>query len=697
MTGRTDMRAKEIAIDIGGTFTDGIALDRASGRLVVAKVPTSRHNPREGFLACLEELLRGSGFQSFSTVVHGTTLVTNTLIERNGSPVALIVSKGTEDALAIGREFRYDLYDLHQRRPEPLVGRDAIVGIPSRLDKHGESVSEITEGELEALGETVARLGIDTVAVCLLHASVNPRHERKVRDYLLSRFPDLRVSLSSDVSRAVREYERMSTVAANAYVVRRVEDYLDLLDGSLRDRGLNGHFRIMTSSGGFTSLDAAKGRPIELLESGPAGGVLGAIATATDLGISRILAFDMGGTTAKACVAVDGRAPLTELFEVDRVQRFKKGSGLPVMVSAIDLVEIGAGGGSIARANARGSFQVGPESAGAAPGPACYGKGGIEPTVTDADLALGYLDPDDFLGGSFRLDRAAAQAALAGLGERLGLDTVRAAVGIVALVNENMAGAARQHIAENGLDPRSLTLVATGGAGPVHAVEVAATVGIERVVVGTSPGAGSCLGFLGAGGRTERLRPSDRRLDELDWRELGDWIKKAESEAAEELVKGGLRRKDVTTAIEANMRYAGQGDGLWVALDKEMLARRDVAAMARAFEAHYASIFGIVIPNTRVEVATWRLAAHGPGARVTARSPSPAPEGGLSAEPGTRDIYSPARDAFVSAAVWRRDALSPGLRLTGPLIVTERETSTVVARDAEVEVAPDGALIVTLG
>jgi N-methylhydantoinase A len=496
-----------VAVDIGGTFTDGVAEATETGRIWVGKCLTTPDDPGQGVSDVIAQLLAKIGGEKPAAkvieVVHGTTLVTNTLIERKGVRTGVVVTEGCADILDVRREIRYDLYDLALELPEPLVGASKRFEVAERLDASGKSIKDLTDAEIDRLCDAVAGAELDAVGVCLLHGYVNDVHEARIVAALKKRLPKLSVCSSSRVAREIREYERMSTTVANAYVQPLMERYLGLLGERMRQAGIPGHLRIMLSSGGFTSAKSAAETPILLLESGPAAGVISAVNTALQSNIAHVLAFDMGGTTAKACVAINGTPNVEHTFETARVKRFKRGSGLPMLIPSIDLIEIGAGGGSIASIDRLGLLKVGPQSSGAVPGPACYGLGGTDPTVTDADLMLGYLDAASFLGGEMELRKDLAAAALERLGARIGLGVTETAWGIANIVNENMAAAARIHIAEKGLDPRSFTMVATGGAGPVHAAEVARKLGVGRLLCPIAAGAGSCLGLLAAPARVD--------------------------------------------------------------------------------------------------------------------------------------------------------------------------------------------------
>src|SRR5687768_14757556 len=577
-----------IAVDVGGTFTDGLAALVPGGEIWVAKSLTTPRDPGEAVTTVIADLLKqmsvvsGNGSSHVTEVVHGTTLVTNTLIERKGAATGLVVTKGTRDVLDIGREWRYDLYDLNLNLPEPLAPLDKRRELDERLDASGAIVKPLSPAELDEVLDAIGELEVEAVAVCFLHAYVNDEHEKTVAAAIRKRFPKLAVSVSSAIAREIREYERMSTTVANAYVQPLVAEYLRRLDQRVEALAPRAPLRIMVSSGGFTSGEAAAETPILLLESGPAGGVLSALNTARANGIDRILAFDMGGTTAKACVAVGGEPLIAHSFEAARVHRFKRGSGLPMLIPSIDLIEIGAGGGSIAHVNELGLLNIGPASAGADPGPACYGQGGTEPTVTDADLVLGYLNPDNFLGGEMKLRRDLAEQALSKLASALKLTTTDVAWGICNIVNENMAAAARIHIAEKGHDPREFAMVATGGAGPVHVVEVARKLQIPRVLATIAAGAGSCLGLLAAPARVDRSWSNPSLVKDIEWKRVAKVYSDLRADADGELASAGAGDA-IKWWIGAEMRYAGQGHDVSVTLPWQKLAKSTEAALMKEF------------------------------------------------------------------------------------------------------------------
>ncbi|MCA3177517.1 MAG: hydantoinase/oxoprolinase family protein [Burkholderiaceae bacterium] len=696
--------AVRIAVDIGGTFTDGIAQIDADGAILTAKELTTPQDPSLAVATVVAELLRQAGLVAEARglevlhrdVVHGTTLVTNAILERKGARTGLVVTRGTADTLRIAREMRYDLYDLDIELPEPLVDRTDVIEIDGRLDARGTELEPVSDRALEDVVAHVRERGIESLGICLLHAYLEPAHEERVARYLRHALPKLSISVSNRVANEIREYERMSTVAANAYVQPLAATYLRKLRRSLEEVGAVGPLRIMLSSGGFTSDQSAADDPIDLLESGPAGGVLSALNTAALVGVTDVLTFDMGGTTAKACVATDGAPAITYLFEAARARRFKKGSGLPILVPSIDLIEIGAGGGSIASRDALGLLKVGPQSAGAAPGPVCYGLGGHDPTVTDADLMLGYLDPDSFLGGRMRLDARLSEAAMQRLAGELGIAPMKLAQGICEVVNESMASAARVHVAEKGLDPRGLTMVATGGAGPVHAVEVAHKLGIRRILCSVAAGVGSCLGFLSAPARADRAWSNARMLHAVDSAELVRVMRHLRASAAKELAQAGVAEESMVFVIVADLRYAGQGHSIAVELSFDELDTGLAAMIARRFEQRYVQLYGQTLPGGVLQVVTWRLRGRSAQRSQEFHLEPSATPGSRAATAGYRRIYLPPLQRFGEVPVHDRYALAPGTVLEGPLLLQEAESTVVVARPARVEVLPNRSLSITL-
>lgn len=690
-----------IAVDIGGTFTDGLAVITPGGRIWVAKTLTTPRDPGEAVTTVIADLLRQvaaarSGAKPpVAEVVHGTTLVTNTLIERKGAKTGLVVTKGTRDVLTIAREIRYELYDLNLEIPKPLVPDELRIEVNERCDAEGQVITPLTEAELARLMDEVGKLRVEAVAVCLLHAYVNDAHEKEIAAAIGKRFPKLAVSISSGIAREIREYERMSTTVTNAYVQPRMAEYLERLDGRVHALALGTPLRIMVSSGGFTSGKAAAETPILLLESGPAGGVLSALNTARNAGIDAILAFDMGGTTAKACVAVGGEPLVAHSFECARVSRFARGSGLPILIPSIDLIEVGAGGGSIAHVNELGLLNVGPESAGADPGPACYGQGGTDATVTDADLAMGYLNADNFLGGEMKLRTDLARAALQKLATQLKLEVTEVAWGICNIVNENMASAARIHIAEKGHDPREFAMVATGGAGPVHVVEVARKLQIPRVLATIAAGAGSCLGLLAAPARVDRAWSNPALVKDTDWSRVAKAYAEMRADAEGELESAGAATVKLQWWLGAEMRYAGQGHNVSVNVPWRKVNAAIAPALLKEFERRYRQLYGHLVPNAESQVVTWRLTG-----RSVVRSHKFAwGDARVSTQPvmrGKRDIWLPTKRKYAPVAVYDRYSLKPGTRVTGPVVLEERESTLVVPVAADVRVLPDYTVSVAI-
>ena len=666
-----------LAVDIGGTFTD-VALDAPKGRLS-AKVLTTPAAPERGVLDAVRAVLAKAGCMlgDIGLVIHGTTLATNALIERKGAVTALITTEGFRDSVEIGYEHRFEQYDVHLEKPEPLVPRQRRYCAPERISAHGEVLRALDERAVRALIPALERDGVASVAVGLLHGYANPAHERRIRELLLEHLPRLWVSLSSEVSPELREYERLSTACANAYVQPLMSGYLDRLDRGLRDAGFAGRLLLMTSGGGVIGLDAARRFPIRLVESGPAGGAILASRIAAECGLERVLSFDMGGTTAKICLIDGGQPQTSRAFEVARAYRFLKGSGLPLRIPVIEMVEIGAGGGSIARVDALRRVAVGPDSAGALPGPACYGQGGEAATVTDADLALGRIDPAAFAGGSLALDASAADAALErSIGAPLALGTQLAALAIDETVDENMASAARVHAVERGKSLDERTLIAFGGAAPLHAARIADKLAIDRIVVPTGAGVGSAVGMLAAPVAYEVARSLYQRVAQLDADTVNAQLEAMRREA-HEVVEGSAGKTALAETRTAYMRYVGQGHEIAVPLEARALDLEDRQRLQAAFEREYRAQFGRIIPGLEAEVLSWAVS-------VTARTEPPTPVGpppGDSAPTpsGRRRVLDPGSGEHVEAAVFRRVDLRPGACIDGPALVVEEETTTVVA------------------
>lgn len=682
-----------LAVDIGGTFTDIVLLDAESGAVVTDKTLTTPSDPQVGLRRGVEALLAKAGVAPHEVrraMVHATTLVTNALIEGKGARTALVTTAGFADTLLIRNEHRYDMYDLQIEFPPPPVPRALTFEVAERTTADGDVRQSPDDAAVDALAEQLRAAGVEAVAVCFLHSYANPVNERRVGARLTEQL-HLPVCISSDVAPQIREYPRAVTTACNAMTMPLVNRYVGELARWLAERGIGEGLLIMLSNGGVASPDIAMRMPIRLAESGPAAGALAGAWYATRLGESRLLCFDMGGTTAKACLIEDGEPALSVDFEVARVYRFKKGSGYPVTVPSIDLVEIGAGGGSLARLDPLGLLKVGPESAGAEPGPACYGRGGNAPTVTDADLILGYLDADYFLGGDMRLDQAAAQRCMEALARSLDVSAEDAAMGIHEVVNQNMAASARMHGVERGVDLRGVTLLAFGGAGPVHACGVAELLQAERVVFPADASVLSAFGTLVTPVRVDLARTLVRSLYAVDVAERDALLAEMREQALAALGAAGIAPADVHTRFGVDARYSGQGHEISVWMGEGDRWPVDGAEALRRYEREYVRVYGVAIPGVPVEVVTWRIAAYAapPAVRqVGARSSTEA------ARPkGHRAAVFTRGEAAVEVAVYERHELPVGALLSGPVIVEQRDTTTVLRPGWQAEVASDGSLV----
>jgi len=689
----------QVGIDIGGTFTDVVILDPVSGRLSLGKRLTSTDNPARAVTEVLREMLERDGIAAgqVAKAIHGTTLVTNLIIERKGASTGLLTSLGFRDALEIGREMRYDIYDIFLELPRPLVPRRQRLEVDERLDHRGQVLTPLTAEEAERAVSRLLGLGVESAAISLLHSFRNPAHERMLRDLILAKRPGFPVSLSSEVAPEVREYERTSTTVANAYAMPAVRRYMEILEKGLAELGIGGRLYIILSNGGITSPQTAGRYPIRLLESGPAGGALAAAWVGEQTGQANIISFDMGGTTAKTCIIQNGDPLRVNEFEVGRVYRFKKGSGLPVKIPVIEMIEIGAGGGSIASIGPLGLLKVGPESAGADPGPACYGRGGKEPTVTDADLILGYLDPRFFLGGEMQLDPELAEAALREkIAGPLHLSLERAAWGVHEVVNENMANASRIHAVEKGIDPRRFSLVAFGGAGPVHAYQVAEKLRLETILVPAGAGVCSAFGFLLAPMSFDLSRSYITRLEELQWERLNSIYAELEAEGRELLLDAGVALPDMQFIRSADMRYAGQGFEISVVLPDGQYGPGQLEAFRRAFEKEYQGIYQRLCPEIPIEGVNWRLVATGPRPQIGAGTWWSRGAALARAQKGRRRIYLPGPGRYEEVAVFDRYRLPVGVKFAGAAVVEERESTLVMNGPATAWVEPSGNLMVRM-
>ncbi|HZF14794.1 MAG TPA: hydantoinase/oxoprolinase family protein [Steroidobacteraceae bacterium] len=664
-----------LAIDIGGTFTDFV-LDTGR-RYHSLKLLTTPGAPEEAVIQGAIELLARARLRprDLGLVIHGTTLATNAIIERKGANVGLVATEGFRDVLAIADEGRFDQYDIFLVKPAPLVPRERRFTVAERVDARGEVLRSLEAAEIDRVIDELERAGIESVAVALLHGYANPRHELAIGKRIAERLPRVAVSLASEVCPEIREYERTSTTVANAYVQPVMAGYLRRLALALGKLSVRCPFYLMTSGGGLTTLDAAIRHPVRLIESGPAGGAILASGIARSLGREQVLSFDMGGTTAKICLIDHGQPESSRSFEVDRSARFMKGSGLPLRIPVIEMVEIGAGGGSIASIDALGRLKVGPESAGSSPGPACYAMGGEEPAVTDANVHLGRIDPERFAAGRLRLDRSLATRAIeARIAKRLGLAADAAALGIAEIVEENMTAAARTHAAERGKDASGRTLIAFGGGAPLHAARLAAKLGIDRIVLPAFAGVGSAFGFLLAPIAFEVVRSRYMSLDGFD-AAGANRLMRSMHQQAKRVVLGGAGRSALRESRAAYMRYLGQGHEIVVSLPIRALAARDRASLRLAFERRYRELFGRIIPDAGIEILTWSLslttavrAIAKDGVAARTRRAKPAAH--------QRVIESQGRSA--RWPVYWRAGLEVGTTLVGPALIAEDDTTTVV-------------------
>jgi N-methylhydantoinase A len=663
-----------IGFDVGGTFTDFV-LQSPSGDLLTSKRLTTYPDPSVACLAGLDELIARSGvaWRDVAQAIHGTTLGSNIVIERKARGVGLLTTRGFRDVLVIGREKRYQVYDLQIEKPAPLIPRRLIGEVTERVLADGRVRTPLDEADARrAIRDLVAR-GVTTLAVCLLHAYMNPAHERRLAALVAEEAPHVAVTLSHEVSPTFREYERTSTTVVNAYVMTAIREYLHGLATAMASRGYGGRLFVMQSSGGIATGAAMERYPVRMIESGPAAGALMAAAYGELTGHRDLIAFDMGGTTAKLASIAEGRPATTTAFELHRVNN-APGSGLPMTIQAIDLVEIGAGGGSIAAVRL-GVVMVGPDSASSTPGPACYGRGGVEPTVTDADVVLGYVNPEYFAGGSLRLHPvAAARAIEERIARPLGLPLEEAAWGIHSIVNTNMELATRVVSIERGRDPRDLALVAFGGSGPVHGCRLAQALGIPRVILPAAAGVTAAIGLLAAEVRFDVARTYVRILTAADPAYLAAMYEDMTAQAIE-VVRESAASGELTVVRAADARYVGQGYELTVPLPP---GRLDAAALARVrarFDEIYAARYGYASPTEPVEVVTWKLSAISGSPRIALAKAARSADGGLK---GARRAYFPETGGYAETPVYDRYALGLGATLTGPAIVEERESTTVL-------------------
>ncbi len=688
-----------LGVDIGGTFTDLIVFNDTSGRFTVGKTLTTPRDPSQAIETVLLETLERDGVAAgdVQQLIHGTTLVTNAIIERKGAHTALLATKGFRDSIEIRRENRYELYDLLLEMPQSLVPRYLRFDVPQRTLADGTTLQELDIAYVERLTRELLAHGVEAIAIAFLNSFANPSAEQETRAVVQRIAPTMRVSISSEVVPEIREFERTSTTIANVYVQSRVESYLIELQARLARMGFTGNLLMMLSSGGIVTLDTAIRFPIRLLESGPAAGALAAASYGAACGHAELLSFDMGGTTAKFCVIDRGQPLIAYEFEVDRRYRFKKGSGLPIKVPVIEMIEIGAGGGSIARIDPLGLLKVGPESSGAEPGPVCYGQGGTEPTVTDADLVLGYLDPDYFLGGRIRLDLAAARLAIqTRIADRLGISVEAAAWGIHQIVNESMANAARIHTLERGKDPHRFPLFAFGGAGPVHGFRIARALGSPGVIIPFGAGVISAVGFLTAPLAFDFVRSWPVPVDNLDWHKANSLLAEMEAEGQALLEASHVPGEQISHRREADMRYVGQGHEVRVLLSAGQLDSSYNSTIITSFEEVYRQLYERLSPSVPLEIISWRVISSGPKPEVRLQVPQTESNTAQATLKGNRMAYFPEFGGYIATPVYDRYRLFPGDNYSGPAIVEERESTIIVGPDYLFRVDEQWNLIIEL-
>jgi len=684
-----------LAIDIGGTFTDTVLLNRDRQVVATTKTPTTPQRPALGAVAGAAHVLEAAGadWRQVSGFIHGTTLATNALIERRGAATATITTRGFRDILEIAYERRYSQYAIDLVKPDLIVPRTHSLTIGGRMSARGHELEPLDEAGIAALAAELRALGAEAVAICLLHSYANPAHELKLRDLLIRHLPDLVISLSHEVSPEAREFDRLCTTIANAYVQPLMAGYLEDFEKRFRQMGLTCPILMMTAGGGMTTLETAARLPIRLVESGPAGGAVLAARIAEATGEKDVLSFDMGGTTAKLCLIDDFRPQTARKFEISRAERFVKGSGMPVRIPVIEMIEIGAGGGSIASVDRLGRLQVGPHSAGSDPGPAAFCKGGEKPTVTDADLALGLISPGRFAEGRLQIDPAAAQKALsADVGDPLNLHPDRAAFAVSEIVDESMASAGRMHAVESGKDLSNRIMIAFGGNGPLHATRVARRARMQRVLIPRDPGVGSAVGFLFAPVSYEVIRSRYAQLETLDIDGLNQFFATMQTEA-EQVVRAGAPDGPLLQRRVAYMRYHGQGHEIESRLPDRPLNASDMDALRKAFEAEYSRQFSRVVPGMTIEILNWGLSvsSHAPSQEPQSEPPKP-----HSATPiESREILCDISGEWRAADVFNRADLGPGATLSGPALIVEAQTTTFVSADFNATVDGQGNIWLT--
>jgi N-methylhydantoinase A/oxoprolinase/acetone carboxylase beta subunit len=713
-----------LGCDIGGTFTDFVLLNDQTGEIKIYKCLTTPKDPSDAVEHGIREMEKNTpGFVGkMNEVIHGTTLVINSIIERKGAKTGLITTKGFRDVLEIGRGIRYAPYDVFAEFPKPLIPRHLRFEVDERIRSDGSILKPINPEEARQVVHTLLHMGVESIAVCLINSFENPIHERMLKEIIEKEAPGISISISYQVLPQIKEYERTSTTVTNAYVKPLTGRYLSKLTGRLESIHFKGKLFIMLSSGGVTSVETAAEFPVRIIESGPTAAVIAGKYYGRLFNISEMFCFDMGGTTAKSCLIQKGVAGVVPTFEVGRVQRFMKGSGLTIQVPVVDLMEIGAGGGSIAKVSRMGTLQVGPESSGADPGPICYGIGGTDPCVTDADLLLGYLDENYFLGGEMKLDKEAARRGIEEkVAKPLGVSSIQAIWGIHDLINETMAGAAKTHIAEKGGNPKIVTMVAFGGAGPVHAYGLAKKLGAPRLLVPPNAGVGSALGFFTAPRAFDLLRSHKVSLGAADFDEIEKIFKELEAEATK-ILKKETTEKDIDPSTprsedrglradpehglgatervrferSLDMRFVGQGSETNVPISERDFRKMKKDEVRRRFDEAYEKLYGRTYPDSEVEFINFKVRASLPERLLQLPKLEKKKQPLDKAIKGHRKAYSPIARDFIPYKVYNRYTLSPNAKFRGPAIIEEKESTVIVGEDASVSVDDFGFLWIDL-
>lgn len=688
-----------LGCDIGGTFTDFVLLNDQTGEIMTGKCLTTPQDPSDAVEEGIRVLEKATPdfVGKLDELIHGTTLVINSIIERKGARTGLITTKGFRDVLEIGREIRYAPYDIFAEFPRPLVPRKYRVEVDERIRSDGSVLKALGPEEARRAVRMLLDMGVESIAVCLINSFENPAHEKVIEGVIAQEAPQLSTSFSYHVLPQIKEYERTSTTATNAYVKPLTGRYLSKLSGRLQSIGFKGKLFIMLSSGGVTSVETAAEFPVRIIESGPTAAVIAGQYYGKHFNIPEMFCFDMGGTTAKSCLIQKGVAGVVPTFEVGRVQRFMKGSGLTIQVPVVDLMEIGAGGGSIAKVSKLGTLQVGPESSGAEPGPICYGRGGTDPCVTDADLLLGYLDENYFLGGTMKLDKEGARRGVEEkVAKPLGVSFIQAVWGIHDLINETMAAAAKTHIAEKGGNPKIVTIAAFGGAGPVHAYGLAKKLGAPRMLVPPNAGVGSAMGFFTAPRAFDLLRSHKVSLANVDFAGIEDIFKGLETDA-EKILKKEAADDTIQYARSIDMRFVGQGSEMNIPVAAGDFTKFRKEEVRRLFDDAYEKLYGRTYPDSEVEFINFKIRASLPERLL--QLPKLHKKKGQTikaAIKGQRPAYSPVAGDFIPYTVYDRYKLFPGARFQGPAIIEEKESTLIVGEDAKVKVDDFGFLWIDL-